>query len=203
LLVEGKLPKYFWAEAVNTSCYIINRVMVRPTLKKTSYELLKGKKPTLSYFRVFGCKVFIHNNDKKELDKFDPKSEPGIFLGYSDRSRAYKVFNSNTKSVEETPHVVFDENMPNVESSCRKDDGDDILEEPVKNLEISEVQDKNLLPEQSFRYTRNHPIGNVIGNWNDNIRTRSHFKEIIEEDHMAFISQVEPKNISEALKETS
>ena len=68
MLVESQLPRTFWAKAINTSCYILNRVMVRPVLKKTSYELLKGKKPYVAYFRVFGSKVFIHNNDKKNLD---------------------------------------------------------------------------------------------------------------------------------------
>ena len=53
--------------------------MVRPVLKKTSYELLKGKKPYVAYFRVFGSKIFIHNNDKKDLDKFEKKTKIRIF----------------------------------------------------------------------------------------------------------------------------
>ena len=81
LLVEGQLSKRFWAEAVNTSCYILNRAMVRPVIKKTPYHLLKDKKPNLGYFRVFGSKVFIHNNDKSDLDKFEAKSDQGVFLG--------------------------------------------------------------------------------------------------------------------------
>ena len=81
--------------------------MVRPVLRKTSYKLLKGKKPYVAYFRVFGSKVFIHNNDKKDLDKFEKKSNIGIFLGYSEQSRVYKVFNNDSKSMKETPHVVF------------------------------------------------------------------------------------------------
>ena len=64
MLSEAKLPKYFWAEAVNTSCYILNRVLIRPILEKTPYELWKGKKPNISYFHAFGCKCFILNNGK-------------------------------------------------------------------------------------------------------------------------------------------
>ena len=79
MLVENQLPKSFWAKDVNTSYYILNRVKVRPVLRKTSYELFKGKKPYVAYFRVFGSKVFIHNNDKKDLDKFKKKSNIGIF----------------------------------------------------------------------------------------------------------------------------
>jgi len=80
MLNEAKLPKYFWAEAVNTSCYILNRVLIRPLLKKTPYELWKGKKPNISYFHAFGCKCFILNNGKEQLGKFDAKSDEGFFL---------------------------------------------------------------------------------------------------------------------------
>ena len=53
MLNENNLPKYFWAEAVNTSCYVLNRILLRPILKKTPYELWKNKKPNISYFKVF------------------------------------------------------------------------------------------------------------------------------------------------------
>ena len=114
--------KSFWAETVNTSCYILNKVMVRPTLMKTSYELLKGKKPYIAYFKVFGSKVFIHNNDKKDLDKFEKKSNISVVLGYFEQSKAYRVFNNDSKTMEETPHVIFDEFYDNTNdfNQCRK-----------------------------------------------------------------------------------
>ena len=71
MLCEGNLPKYFWAEAINTACYILNRVLIRPILKKTPYELWKGRKPNINYFHVFGCKCFVLNNGKDRLGKFD------------------------------------------------------------------------------------------------------------------------------------
>ena len=54
ILNENNLPKYFWAEVVNTSCYVLNRILLRPILKKTPYELWKNKKPNISYFKAFG-----------------------------------------------------------------------------------------------------------------------------------------------------
>ncbi|KAI4331835.1 hypothetical protein L6164_016790 [Bauhinia variegata] len=66
-------------------------------------------KPNVNYFRAFGCTCFIHNNGKYTLGKFDAKSNEGIFLGYSLTSKAYRVFNKQTKSVEESMNVVFDE----------------------------------------------------------------------------------------------
>jgi transposase InsO family protein len=54
MLCENSLPKYFWAEAVNTACYVLNRVLIRPILKKTPYELWNGRKPNIGYFHAFG-----------------------------------------------------------------------------------------------------------------------------------------------------
>jgi len=83
MLNENSLPKYFWVEAVNTSCYILNRVLIRPILKKTSYELFKGRRPVLSHIKLFGRKCFILNNNKESLGKFDAKAGEGVFLGYA------------------------------------------------------------------------------------------------------------------------
>jgi len=86
------LPKYFWAEAVNTACYILNHIIIRPILKKTPYELFFGKIPNISYFKVFECKCFILST-KNNLGKFDSKSDEDMFLGYSPSSKSYRVFN--------------------------------------------------------------------------------------------------------------
>ncbi|KAF7112262.1 hypothetical protein RHSIM_RhsimUnG0247400 [Rhododendron simsii] len=83
--------------------------MIRPILNKTPYELWKGRKPNISHFRAFGCKCFVHNNDKDDLGKFDARSDEGIFVGYSTSSKAYRVFNKRTLVIEESVHVAFDE----------------------------------------------------------------------------------------------
>lgn len=101
MLIASELPRNFWAEAVNTSCYIVNQCMIRPILNMTPYELFKGKKPNISHLRVFGCKCFVHNNGKDSLGKFDHRSDEAIFLGYSSHSKAYKVYNKRTLCVEE------------------------------------------------------------------------------------------------------
>ena len=108
MLHENNLPTYIWAEAINTSCYILNRVLIRPSLDNTSYEIWKNKKFNISYFKVFGSKCFILNT-KDNLGKFDAKPNVGIFLGYSSSSKAYIVFSKKTMVVEESIHVVFDE----------------------------------------------------------------------------------------------
>jgi len=109
ILNDSSLPKCFWADVVSTVCYVMNHVLIRPILKKTSYELLNGRKPNIGHLKVFGCKCYILNNGKESLGKFDAKSDKGIFLGYSLSSHAYKVYNKKLMTVEESIHVVFDE----------------------------------------------------------------------------------------------
>ena len=62
----------------------------------------------MSYFRVFGCKCFILNT-KDNLGKFDAKSYEAIFIGYSNTSKAYRVFNRSNLIIEESMHVIFKE----------------------------------------------------------------------------------------------
>ena len=86
----------------------MNRVLVRPLLFKTPYELWNNKKLNVSYFKVFRCKCFILNK-KDTLGKFDTKSDEGIFLGYSSISNVFCIFNKTTLVIEESIHVVFNE----------------------------------------------------------------------------------------------
>lgn len=83
MLIEIGLPKSFWGEVVDNACYILNLALIRPTLNKTPYELLNGRKPKIAHFLILECKCFVHNNRKNQLDKFDHKSDETIFLGYS------------------------------------------------------------------------------------------------------------------------
>ena len=109
MLNEFNISKTFWVEAVNTACYVSNRVYMHPAFKKTPYELWNDKSHKIDYFRVFGCKCFILNT-LCDLDCFDSKCDEGIFIGYSKRSKAYRVYNKATLRVEETLHVKFIEN---------------------------------------------------------------------------------------------
>ncbi|GKA13652.1 ribonuclease H-like domain-containing protein, partial [Tanacetum coccineum] len=76
----------------------------------------KGRKPALSFMRPFGCPVTILNTID-HLGKFDGKADEGFFVGYSTNSKAFKVFNSRTRIVEENMHVQFSENTSNIARS--------------------------------------------------------------------------------------
>ncbi|GKD20868.1 putative ribonuclease H-like domain-containing protein, partial [Tanacetum coccineum] len=88
MLADSLLPIPFWAEAVNTACYVLNRVLVTKPQNKTPYELLIGK--------------------------VDGKSDEGYLLRYSTSSKAFRVYNKITKRVEENLHINFLEDQPNV-----------------------------------------------------------------------------------------
>ncbi|GJZ16922.1 putative ribonuclease H-like domain-containing protein [Tanacetum coccineum] len=113
MLADSKLPTTFWAEAVNTTYYVQNRVLVIKPHNKTPYELFLGRKPSLSFMRPFRCLVKILNTID-HLGMFDGKADERLFVGYSTNIKAFRVFNSRTRIVEENLHVQFIENTPNV-----------------------------------------------------------------------------------------
>src|SRR5574338_721645 len=81
LLNGTTLPKQFWAEAVATACYVLNRVSIRPLTKHTPYELFNGRKPNISYFRVFGSKCFLLNTkDKLRKSIQNPMKEYSLVI---------------------------------------------------------------------------------------------------------------------------
>jgi len=132
MLSESSLPKYFWADVVSTSCYVMNRVLIRPILKKTPNELFNGRKSNISHLRVFGCSCFVLNNGKENMGKFDEKADNGIFIGYSSNSHAYRVYNKRLMTIEESFHVVFDEvdhnDMKSSKNNTEEDEQNIILQ---------------------------------------------------------------------------
>ncbi|GJX45968.1 putative ribonuclease H-like domain-containing protein [Tanacetum coccineum] len=111
MLVDSLLPTVFWAEAVNTACYVLNRVLVTKPHNTTLYELIIGRPPSISFMRPFGCPVNILNT-LYPLGKFDRNAEEGFLVGYSINSKAFRVFNSQTRKVKENLHVNFLEKKP-------------------------------------------------------------------------------------------
>ncbi|GJX28794.1 retrovirus-related pol polyprotein from transposon TNT 1-94 [Tanacetum coccineum] len=204
MLNEQSLPQKFWCNAVDTSTYILNRILIRAILGKTPYEILRGRKPTLDYFKVFGSRCFILNT-KDYLTKFDPKSYEGIFLGYSQTSKAYIVLNKQTIKIKESLNVTFDETPPPSKTSPLVDD--DLDEEEAirttekKNLE-KDIEDDSIEIEEivNVKESKDHPLGNVIGNLNQRtLRSQAQNQS----NFFCFISIIEPKNVNEALGDES
>jgi hypothetical protein len=76
----------------------------------TPYEIWRGNKSTVKYFRVFGSTCYILR-DRENLGKFDGKSDEEIFMGYSSTSHACRVFNKRTAIIMESINVVIDDEV--------------------------------------------------------------------------------------------
>ncbi|GJX12675.1 retrovirus-related pol polyprotein from transposon TNT 1-94 [Tanacetum coccineum] len=107
-LIFTRLPEFLWAEVVATACFTQNQSIIHTRHIKTPYELLRGRKPNVEYFHMFGSLCYP-TNDRDDLGKMKPKADIGVFIGYSETSRGFRIYNRRTKKIMETIHVKFDE----------------------------------------------------------------------------------------------
>ncbi|GJT58673.1 retrovirus-related pol polyprotein from transposon TNT 1-94 [Tanacetum coccineum] len=171
--------------------------------------------------RVFNANGITHNfsaprtpqsngvcfilNTKDYLTKFDPKSYEGVFLGYSQNSKAYIILNKHTKKIKESLNVTFDETPPPSKTSPLVDDDLDeekaIREIEKKNLEnVVEYETLEIDEIVNIKESRNHPLENVIGNLNQRtLRSQAQNQS----NFCYFISTIEPKIVNEALGDES
>ncbi|GJT82748.1 retrovirus-related pol polyprotein from transposon TNT 1-94 [Tanacetum coccineum] len=136
-------------------------------------------------------------NTKDYLTKFDPKSYEGVFLGYSQNSKAYIILNKQTMKVEESLNVTFDETPPPPKTSPLEDD--ELVEEEAIKVSKTKPIGNDLEDNQivNIKESKTHPLENVIGNLNQRtLRSQAQDKS----NFFCFISTLEPKNINEALK---
>jgi hypothetical protein len=153
MLGEFKTPERFWSEAVNIAYHAINRVYLHRLLKKTSYELLTGNKPNVSYFRVFGSKCYILVK-KGRHSKFAPKAVEGFLLGYDSNTKAYRVFNKSSGLVEVPSDVVFDETNGSPKEQVDLDDidEDEVPTVAMRTMVIGDVRPQELQEQYCRRF---------------------------------------------------
>ena len=101
LMNEKGLPKKFWAEAASTLVFLLNRLPTKAVQGITPFEAWYGYKPFLQNLKVFGCVCFSYVQQVKR-DKLDRSAEPGILIGYSSVSKAYRVYHPQTNKIEVT-----------------------------------------------------------------------------------------------------
>jgi len=190
----------------------MNRVLIRPILKKTPYDLYKGRKSNISHLHIFGCKCFVLNDGKDNLGKFDAKSDEGIFFGYSLNNKDFRIYNKRTMIIEESINADFDEINP---IRSRKETLDDITDsfedmhidekghkgKENENNEDSQIDETktstNTNIPKEWRTSRYHPVENVIDDISKRVTTRHSFKDAC--NNMTFVSLIEPKNLNEAV----
>nr|GEU94569.1 copia protein [Tanacetum cinerariifolium] len=108
MLIFSHAPLFLWAEAIATACFTQNRSIIYRRFNKTSYELINGRKPDISFLYVFGALCYP-KNDREDIGKLGAKGDIGFFIGYSADSCAFRVYNRRTKKIVETMNVSFDE----------------------------------------------------------------------------------------------
>nr|GEZ62560.1 hypothetical protein [Tanacetum cinerariifolium] len=143
MLSAAKVPLFFWAEAIVTSCFTQNRSLVISRHEKTPYHIINNRKPSVKFFHIFGSLCCIVR-DGENLDKIKEKGDACIFVGCSTQSRAYRVFNKRTRVIMKSIHVNFDK-LPLMAS-------DHVNSDPAPECQ-------------------NHPLEQVIGNPLQSVRT--------------------------------
>ncbi|GJR31467.1 putative ribonuclease H-like domain-containing protein [Tanacetum coccineum] len=142
MLADSLLPTVFWAEAVNTACYVLNRVLVTKPHNKTPYELIIGRPPSISFMRPFGCPVTILNT-LDPLGKFDGKAKEGFLVGYcvspqeangnTSLKQSVDAGQSEEKNVSTQQYIMFSlwsSISSSYKSSDENDTADDSAGEP-------------------------------------------------------------------------
>jgi hypothetical protein len=91
MIHDQDLPMFLWVEACNTTIFIQNWCSHKILEDKTPEEAFAGVKEEVSHFRIFDCPIYIHVLVEKRT-KLDPSNKKGLFVGYSETSKAYRVF---------------------------------------------------------------------------------------------------------------
>ena len=108
MIHDSKIDKSFWAEALFTANYVLNRSPSAALKDKTPYEVLHRKKPNVKYFRTFGCTTHAHIPED-ERKKLDSKSRKTIFLGYGTNVKGYRLYDPETRKIFYARNVIFNE----------------------------------------------------------------------------------------------
>nr|GFB69906.1 hypothetical protein [Tanacetum cinerariifolium] len=137
MLSAAKFPLFFWAEAIATACFTQNHSLVIPHHEKTPYHIINDQKPSVKFFHIFGSVCYIVR-DGENLDKMKEKGDECIFVGYSNQSRAYRVFNKRTRVIMESIRVNFYE-LPQMASDQNSSD-------PAPECQTMELEHASLSP---------------------------------------------------------
>jgi hypothetical protein len=165
-----------------------------PETNKTPYEIWRGKKPTVKFFKISGSKCYILR-DRENLGKFDTKSDEGIFLGYSTNSRAYRVFKKRTETMMESINVVVDDDevqrpisreekqldstepsaaLTDIINPSSKESPDESPSSPTtSDTTTSKDEDTTANPSKRSWVKHNHPPQQLLGKIDEGCRLRS------------------------------
>ena len=106
MIHDQDLPMHLWDEATRKTIYVRNRLSHSALGFKTPEEMYTGKKPQVSHLKIFGCPVYVHI-PKEKRTKLDPFEKKGIFVGYCEVSKAFRIYISGFHHIEISRDVTF------------------------------------------------------------------------------------------------
>ncbi|KAJ9566645.1 hypothetical protein OSB04_002611 [Centaurea solstitialis] len=169
MMCHCTLPVSFWGHALETATHILNRAPTK-SVEKTPYELWKGKKPKMSFLKIWGCEVYVK---RPTSEKLKPKSDKCFFVGYPKTTVGYYFYNPeenkvfvarNGKFLEEkflssgNPRedvdlqVVDEENTtPTVEPEIQHENVEP-QSEPIEEVQTQDLRRSNRVRQEPDRY---------------------------------------------------
>jgi hypothetical protein len=108
MIHDQNLLMHLWEESSSKTVYVQNRIPHKILENKTPKEVFTGKKPEVSDLRIFGCPMYMHV-PKEKRTKLDPLGRKGIFVGYSETLKAYRIYVPGQREIEISRDVTFDE----------------------------------------------------------------------------------------------
>lgn len=178
MICAKNLDVSLWAEAVNTAVYTLNRTGTSSVKNNSPYELYYKVMPDIKHLRVFGTVVYTHI-PKQKRKKWDPKSKKGIFVGYSDNTKGYRVYYSKTNTISVSRDIIFENEGNKLENII------------VENLEFTDTQIDND-PVKVELTTADNRSGMVL-------RDRNTLKAPIRYNVSSFVANLEPLSRDEAI----
>ncbi|KAI3714929.1 hypothetical protein L6452_21891 [Arctium lappa] len=220
MLAGSDLSTIFWAEAVATACFTQNRATIVKRFQKTSYELINNSKPNVKYFHVFGCRYFFDEDNPEVILRDRPREnskgpqEIGTTLSGPSELTPSTSPNADQQSESEEDEDQKEDDQ-GVSEVTPETNSEEIQEsaspsreptlEPLNSTTemsptvISEAQTPPQIFAPISRWTKDHPIDQIIGSSSEGVKTRS---AIINECfYVNFLSIIEPKKVKEALKD--
>lgn len=212
-ILESGLPLGLWTELILASAYIRNRCPTKLNGMKTPEELWSGKKPVVKHLRRIGCKAFVLNK-RSNRSKFDAKSNEFIFIGYSEESKAYRLWKAGTKKIEKSRDVKFIEQelykniegsephnfyefapVENLQNKTTEDELNDVFENVCDDIEVQDASEETLEEERLIEKSiaKETPVESIKE------RLRSWAFRKPEESANSVDDIIDPKTVKEAL----
>jgi transposase InsO family protein len=175
LLRDASMPEEFWGEAVLTANYIRNRTKTSVCNDCVPMELWDGRKPSVKFFRIFGCCAYARVPRPAWKGKFGPRAIKGVFVGYEENRKAYRIFSQEKQEMISSRDVKFFED----EKGWVKEETDD---KPGKESNDYVLLDMNIggIPEIITEVIPKTPEVERIQETVDEVRVRDSQENIVE-----------------------